>query len=268
MKALIISDLHVDFAKDPLFVIKDDFAFDVAIVAGDIANHAKETLRYMKKFKKIVKNKPVFMVAGNHDRWSLSFEESEKYLSQIDGYLNRKIVELNGQRFLGCTLWYKPEKEFSRKDWSDYRYIKDFEQIQKEHELDMLFLADNLQEGDVVITHMLPSYECISPKYIGDLYNKFYVTEIMDLIKERKPKLWISGHSHEFMYKNLTKDTLFVRNPFGYPSERKYTTEFIIINLNDIKLYDSVSYLSHVPEERLPLKRKKDVTRFIEKKRN
>lgn len=236
MKILVISDLHVDFGKDPNLKI-DPNLFDIAVVAGDIANHAKEVKRYMLKYKeKVIHNKPMIYVPGNHCRWSLSLTESNSILSQIPGYMNRNIFEFNGQRFLGCTLWYQIKDITSKKTWSDLFYIKDWENIQQEHEKDIQFLYENLRKGDVVVTHMLPSYEVVSPVYVGDLYNRFYVTELLNLIKEREPLLWIHGHSHEFIYKKV-HNSFFLRNPFGYPKEKKdYTTNFIIVDTNSLDL--------------------------------
>lgn len=243
MKLLITSDLHVDFGKDPLSYFEDN-DFDVAIVAGDVANHAKECLRYMTKFEKICGEKPYIYVPGNHCRWSLSFSESEKYLSKCSGYMNRTVRVINDQRFLGCTLWYKPEEEINRRMWSDYRWIDDYENIRNEHELDMKFLIDNLQEGDIVVTHMLPSYQCISYKYIGDDMNKYYYTELIDLIKERKPKLWISGHSHEEMMRFITPECFYFRNPLGYPTERD-SRQIAVLDINNLKSYDGLRYFDY-----------------------
>jgi Icc-related predicted phosphoesterase len=235
MKILEISDLHVDFGRDPQFII-DNSLFDIAIVAGDIANHSKEVVRYMNKFKeKYIKDKPLLFVAGNHCRWSMNLSDSDKQLSKIDGYLNRKIVEINGQRFLGCTLWYSIKDIENRRIWSDLCWITDWKNLQEEHEKDVQFLTDNLQKGDIVITHMLPSYKCVSYKYMGDPDNRFYVTELEDLIKEREPLLWISGHSHDFMFKKI-HNTFYVRNPYGYPKEKAdYTTNFVTIDTNSLE---------------------------------
>lgn len=243
-KILVLSDLHVDlFQKDPNFLVNPD-SFDIAFVCGDIANNAKETLRYMKKFKeKVIHNKPMCFVAGNHDRWGKSFEDSESFLQQIPGYLNRQETEFQGQRILGCTLWYKPSAYATKNDWSDYHFIIDWENIRSEHAQDVAFLQDEMREGDIVITHMLPGIESVSSGYICDPYNSFYVTELGPLILERKPKLWVGGHSHDFMNKTI-HETMYIRNPRGYRGENpKY--KLLIVDTNKLGQYDCIEIIKN-----------------------
>lgn len=245
MRILLCSDLHVDFGKDPVLHINPDL-FDIAFVCGDIANNAKETLRYMKKFKeKVAHNKPVCFVPGNHDRWGSLFSSSEYFLQQIPGYLNRQEIEFQGHRILGCTLWYKPSIHARKSDWSDYQWITDWQNIHSEHDQDMKFLHDEMREGDIIITHMLPGIEAVSPKYLGDPYNSFYVTELDTLIRERKPKLWCMGHSHDILNK-MVGNTLLARNPLGYPRENK-DFNLWIIDTDKIGEYDCISAYGAIP---------------------
>ena len=240
MRILICSDLHVDIFKgDPQWSVNPDL-FDVAFVLGDIANHAKTSLRYLTKFKeKVIHNKDMFCVAGNHDRWGSLFSSSEYFLEQAPGYINRKVINYKGFRILGCTLWYKPSIYAKKSDWSDYEEITDWENIRSEHDQDMRFLHDEIQEGDIILTHMLPGIEAVSPQYINDPCNSFYVTELGDLIKERKPKLWCMGHSHDSLNK-MVHNTLMVRNPRGYPREIP-SFEMWIIDTDKIGEYDCIT---------------------------
>lgn len=243
MRILHCSDLHVDIGrqKDPNWFVDPDL-FDIAVVNGDIANHGKTTLRYMTKFKeKVCSGKRVITIPGNHDRWGSLFSTSEYFMQQLPDYLNRKEIEFMGHRLLGCTLWYKPSIFAHRDDWSDYESITDWENITSEHEQDMKFLQDELSEGDIVLTHMLPGTECIDIKWMGNSYNSFYLTEMADLIKERKPLLWLMGHSHEPMNK-MVHNTLMIRNPRGYPRENCHTRfNMWIIDTDKIGQYDCVT---------------------------
>jgi len=240
MRALICSDLHIDAGhrQDPDWYV-DPSLFDVAFVLGDISDHAKTSLRYMRKFKeKVLSGKQVFVIAGNHDRWGSLFSSSEYFLKQIPGFINREVVEYEGQRILGCTLWYEPAENAERKDWRDFRYITDWKQIYQEHKLDMKFLDENLQEGDIVLTHVLPTLESISPQWVSDPHNNYYVVEIGALIKERKPKLWCMGHSHEPIIK-MVHNTLMLRNPRGYPGELSNFCMWIV-DTDRLHEYDSI----------------------------
>lgn len=242
MRILVCSDLHVDVGRqpDPNWYV-DPSLFDVAFIVGDIANHAKTSLRYMLKFKeKVISGKDQFVVPGNHDNWGSLLSSSEYFFQQIPGYINRKVVDYKGFRILGCTLWYKPSIDAKKSDWSDYESIPDWKNIRSEHDQDMRFLHEELQEGDIVLTHMLPTYEVVSDRYIGNPYNGFFVTELGDLIKERKPKLWVHGHSHDPINK-IIHNTLMVRNPRGYPHELPTPFNMWIIDTDKIGQYDCVT---------------------------
>lgn len=109
----------------------------------------------------------------------------ELILSKFPDFMNRSIRVIDGQRFLGLTLWYGLREEDSRKTWSDFRAIEDWRTIQQEHDLDLEFLNKNLQEGDIVVSHMLPSSECVSGEYIGYTNNRFYISDV-DSSNQRK----------------------------------------------------------------------------------
>jgi hypothetical protein len=52
----------------------------------------------------------------------------------------------------------------------------------------------DIQEGDVVITHTLPSYKCVHPEYANSEWNCYFVGECEDIIIDKKPKIWYYGH--------------------------------------------------------------------------
>lgn len=223
MRLLCTSDLHLNHYKESYkskklpFDLPSDDKFDILIIAGDIADGATSVDMYMRRIIKQTNN-PVLFVTGNHCRWGNYFHRANDILSSVPGYMNRTITEINGQRFLGCTLWYKLRENHLRSDWSDSRYILDYQTIDKEYQEDQDFLDKNLQENDIVVTHMLPSWNCVDAYYIGNPDNIYYVSDVEDLIIKRKPKLWVNGHSHKFMFKKLN-NTLHLCNPMGYPRE-------------------------------------------------
>lgn len=127
--------------------------------------------------------------------------------------LDCQIKTIKKQRFLGCSLWYDPDK--TQGNWSDFVYY-DREKISQHHQKEVAFLYDNLQENDVVITHFLPSHTCTHPRWKNYDSNCFFVgEELQELIIERKPKLWIFGHTHDSMDFYLGQ-TRMVCNPYGY----------------------------------------------------
>jgi Icc-related predicted phosphoesterase len=98
----------------------------------------------------------------------------------------------------------------------DFSLIKDFESwVYEESRRMRELLARELRPGDVVISHHLPSHRVVHPKYVGDPMNVIFVCDVEDLIVERRPRLWLHGHTHETLDVTLG-DTRVVCNPFGY----------------------------------------------------
>lgn len=223
MKIAYISDLHVDFGKHPKFTYPQDHEYDIIVICGDISNSAEHSAFFIEKIKS-EQNKPVIFVSGNHDRWGLTIDESSLILNN-QSFLNREIMTFNGYRFLGCTLWYNISSRDRGSDWSDFRYIKSWKDIANEYKLDQEFLHDNMKEGDIIITHMLPHFECIDSQYIGSVYNRFFMINMDSLIKERKPLAWFMGHSHSFLHRKID-ETWFLRNPLGYFHESPLLSEW------------------------------------------
>ena len=202
---------------------------DTLMLAGDIltvkvGSPVVETIvnEFSQNWKK------VFFVFGNHCFYNQNILESTKYfeelVSKFDNFTllqTGKVVEYEGRRFLGDTFWFpdSPLHYLYKQELNDFRLIKNLEPyIYEQNTKFQEFLKNELREGDIVMTHHLPSYTIIHPNYKGDPLNRFYATECFDIIEERKPALWIHGHSHHFNDQMLA-NTRIVANPRGYPRE-------------------------------------------------
>lgn len=240
MKLLVTSDIHVDFKRSSRSQLSWSAAdgVDGVVVAGDVANRTEFVASYMRELVATAK-KPVYWVAGNHDYWdhdhakhhptSLSqdkhtIESTQNVLSTIPGFMNRTITQVGDERILGCTLWYyTPGKQA----WSDHHYVSDWWNIETEALADAEFLKQNLRKGDIVVTHMMPSYSLVDPMYARSPDNKYYVHDLHDLILRREPKLWVSGHTHT-KFAKMIGETLCVCNPRGYPIENPNYSHLIV----------------------------------------
>lgn len=240
MKLLVTSDLHVDFKRSSRSRLSFSAAanVDAIVIAGDVANRTDAVASYMREVTSST-NKPVYWVGGNHDFWdhdhtkhnvtSLSqekhtIESSQNVFSTVPGFMNRTIIEAHGERILGCTLWYHTP---GKQNWSDHHYVLDWWNIETEALQDIEFLKQNLRKGDIVFTHMLPSYSLVDPKYVGSPDNKYYVSDVHNLILRREPKLWVCGHTHTRSLK-MIGETLCVVNPRGYPTENPNYSHLIV----------------------------------------
>lgn len=109
----------------------------------------------------------------------------------------------------------------ARHGMNDYFYIYDdtrrltptrILEIHKDHRQ---WLENEIKEGDVVITHHLPSYRSCDPKFAGDSLNPAFASELHEMILDKKPAYWIHGHTHAAC-DYMIGDTRVICNPVGY----------------------------------------------------
>lgn len=250
MKLFLASDLHCEHREAAweayLEASFGEAQADVAILAGDITDpqasdvgHAIEW--FSKRFPRVV------WVPGNHEYYQNCWTVSEvlasmKAQAQELGnvtVLDNEVLVLNGQRFVGTTLWYDAHK--GPGGWSDFFYCKTPDAaVRKERNgrkfyakeprrmaswivqantAARKFLHGNVQEGDVVVTHMAPSYQSVHPRFAGDDFNVYFLSPMDELIEEMKPRMWLHGHMHDEV-DYMIGETRVVANPGGYPRER------------------------------------------------
>lgn len=229
MKLQLISDIHLEFFRtteieDALKRIP--IVGDVVLIAGDLTTSE----RFDEIFPKVVnyfKDVQVIYTPGNHCFWgwvkSEDFYHSvKKFESDKFHILNNNFITIQGQRFLGSTLWFnhdgiiKPDEMY----WSDFMFIRDLYSWIHETQKDSIkFLRENIKNNDVVMTHHLPHHKSIVPKYKNNPMNKFFFHTICNnILEDLQPKLWVHGHSHSSLDYTV-KSTRVVCNPVGYISE-------------------------------------------------
>lgn len=229
MRALVISDLHLELMPDYGERFIDTLAsdgVDVAVLAGDIvtAQRGLEPLaRLARKLPELV------YVAGNHEHWGYDCLDTAGAIRRACEahrnlhFLDRDVVTIAGQRFVGCSLWYSledPESQEAIAYFPDGTEIHNFlpDWPDRENRLCREFLADNVRQGDVVVTHQAPSFRSVSERFAGSFTNRFFVSPMDELIVAARPALWIHGHMHgSFDY--VLGETRVVCNPKGYTFE-------------------------------------------------
>lgn len=240
MKILVLSDLHFEFQADQgrAFVERLPSEVDVVLLAGDIcsAEMIESTADlFCSKYPHVIQ------IAGNHEYYQSSWSEVERKFKAAEAqysnlhYLNKSSVEIDGQRFLGATLWfpYQNSTKWDIAKWSmaDFHVIEEFESwVYRENEDATEFLTNEMNESDIVLTHHLPSYDCVALPYIGSSLNSFFVSSMHTEIHVKQPKYWFFGHTHESISINIGK-TKLLSNPFGYAghgTNPKFNPNFII----------------------------------------
>jgi predicted phosphodiesterase len=228
MNIQLLSDLHFEFYKDRGKAILDSLdpsGVDVLVLAGDIdtSDTLYETLdAFASKFPHVV------FVAGNHEYYGTSTTDTDNLLAGAEAtidnltWLNNRMVEIEGIKFVGGTLWFpKPPPAIyaQRQGMNDYRVIRDFEPwVYEQHMACAAVLQGLAAKADVVVTHHLPSYVCVAPRFRGSSFNHYFCYDMTNLIRSAQPKLWLYGHTHD-RQDHLIGSTRLVSNPLGYPHE-------------------------------------------------
>lgn len=227
MRFQLVSDLHLDFHRDNgvEFCNTLPVAADTIIIAGDLCNGISVLYNSLEIFAKKFKN--VVFVLGNHEHYLVSQVDLYNVMGRVVRnfpnvhWLNASSVNIDGVDIHGASLWFNEDPYYFRykSRLADFAYIPKFVPwVFEENARHVQFLKDSVKPGDVVVTHHLPSYECVDGEFVGDPLNRFFVCNIENVLRENKPAVAVHGHSHG-PYSGQIHDTRIYRNPFGYPSE-------------------------------------------------
>jgi predicted phosphodiesterase len=235
MRLRLLSDLHLEFGTLDL----PPAPADVVVLAGDIHVGTHGLTWMQSQFP----GQPVLYVPGNHEYYHHRLPELTAQLrSEADGtnvqVLENSSFDLNGVRFLGCTLWtdfmlgIDPEAAMNYAE----RAMNDFCLIHRSptgaplrardtwhlHAHSVAWLAQELSRHDpvrtVVITHHAPSARSEAPFHAGSPLTPAFASDLDGLVEGRGPALWIHGHTHYNVDYRLGP-TRILTNQRGYPSQ-------------------------------------------------
>lgn len=235
MKLHILSDLHTEFAD----FSPPETGADVVVLAGDIGVGLGGIDWATRQFPKA----PVIYVPGNHEFYDHDIGLTDELKASAPAnihVLNDDKLELDGIRFLGCTLWTDFNLHGEAEAWSARRrakrLIEDFASIQNGgrrftpeysvelHEASKAWLVGELKNEfngpTVVVTHHLPASTSVAKRYANDSLNPAFASRLEDVIERYRPELWVHGHTHVPSDYELF-DTRIICNPGGYPGENR-----------------------------------------------
>ena len=252
MKIQIVSDLHLEWGAE----IKSNITpvGDVLVVAGDLNTGIKETITSLTALSFYV-DVPIVYVLGNHEFYGGDYNfirnefEKRKNLFTENGIhvLDRGTVIINDVLFIGATGWtdgsfmkYQKYHNFKYPDSVKIRGFKATDGGQKWGKEDIKYIERELRRNDygldrprlktVVVSHHAPCELSISKRYVGEMFNTFFVNDWSHIIDMYHPELWIHGHMHtSFDY--TIYDTRVVCNPSGYfrtDPNPEYQTDLIV----------------------------------------
>lgn len=249
MKLHILSDLHLEFSTfDPI-----ETDADVVVLAGDIGKKSSGIIWAREAFP----DKEIIYVPGNHEFYGADRAETLTLMriaaDQCDvRLLDNDVVEIDGVRFLGSTLWTdflllgKSKKSTAMSDGqnclNDFRLIRDEEvstpgwvktrrvgwegtrpvrfspaRSIELHEQSLAWIKAKLDESfdgkTVVVTHHLPSKLSVAERFKDSSLSACFASELDFLFG--KMNLWVHGHTHDnFDYEE--NGTRVICNPRGY----------------------------------------------------
>lgn len=249
----IVSDLHtermgsatweqtvIDSISRPFQ--EDNRGQNILLLAGDIGDPLASSIRYNHVLSTASNAyDKVFVVSGNHEYYSTSamhmmdsqitciqaMTEVEEKIRDICShypnvsYLQKDVVEYEGIRFLGCTLWTSAFPWLSHYI-NDNRMIHGFNdrELQRLHDDHVTWLQDKLEKTslpNVVVTHHLPTYRMISEKFSSSILNPLFASNSDWLMAHAT--LWACGHSHGKKQVKV-RGCQCILNPLGYPIEK------------------------------------------------
>ena len=262
MKLKIISDLHLEFSP---FKISYDNE-DILIIAGDISPNYSQALEPIIEYLRNNTSVYVIIIIGNHDYYYNTVEETNKnwksFIRDRMYILQDDSIVINNVRFYGSTMWTNMNNKDTIIIQECQKYINDFNSIHNFtsetfcniHEISRQKLEKTLSETTepvVVITHHLPSYKSITPKWKNcSVIDSYASTDLDNLIHHKKVGIWIHGHTHDSLdyYDNNTR---VICNPRGYTrffrgfiktENKKFNPAFTIDLDKEYRLIDWCSY--------------------------
>ena len=238
MRIITYSDLHLEFGSG--WMLPPDANGDVMILGGDIV-----TLRDYEPLDQILRKwkKPVLYVTGNHEYYTRRpmNEEDNRFMAWLEDRHPHVILLLDDEVSIGCvnffggTMWTDfnggdlRAMEIARSQMNDFRLIYNQDQtpfrpadaavLHKKFVAKLLaWFDEDLTGPRVVISHNAP---VINPrtKFRGSpLWPAFNSLDMVKVIEDRQPALWVYGHTHECDDQKIGK-TRIISNQLGYPDQ-------------------------------------------------
>ena len=241
MRIQIASDLHLEFLQQDFageLLISPHPDADVLVLAGDIAS-GTQVINLFDRWPV-----PVIYVMGNHEAYGRDIEVLEDELraaaagTQIR-FLENDRVDIDGVRFLGTSLWtdyalfvdegrtVDEAMTAARSFMIDHTEIRSNRQpfapinALRRHEAARAWLTSELIKPfdgpTVIVTHHGVHPLSIHPRFVGDIVNAAFVSDLGLLLN--RADLFIHGHVHDSFDYRVGRARVVV-NSRGYALNR------------------------------------------------
>ena len=229
MNIKLFSDLHTEFWPPGFFPDYLTEHSDVLILAGDIAVGKLNVEKFLHRVAPF--HKHVIYLPGNHEyyRHDIHCLDSLELPMNVH-YLNPGCIKIDDTTFIGATLWTNFNNNIASEKVAS-KYINDFKSIQgfttkhcielyNYHYQYILKALRDVPGKRIVITHFLPSKQCIHPRWNKEDFptkqlNDYFANDLDELILAHQPSHWLFGHTHDTIDTTLG-NTRLLANPYGY----------------------------------------------------
>jgi predicted phosphodiesterase len=239
MRIITYSDLHLEFGSG--WTLPPEAHGDVMILAGDIITFKDygPLDRLLRAWKQ-----PVLYVTGNHEYYTKRpmNEEDDKFKTWLEGnHLHVKVlfdeeIGIDGVNFFGGTMWTdfngadRLAMDAARSQMNDFRLIYNRDRTPF-RPADAVALHNNftaklrnwfdkdLSGPRVVISHNAPATNPNTKFRSSPLWPAFNSLDMVKVIEDRQPALWVYGHTHECDDRAIGQ-TRIISNQLGYPDGR------------------------------------------------
>ena len=247
------SDIHIEFYNENIPKIRRKFVDvlekqqdkpNILLIAGDIGMPSRPSYReFLQSISPLYEK--IFITTGNHEYYKMQYNS----LTELDNYcrdicrtmphhnvifLQNDVHKINNNlSIFGGTFWtdIPDTKHYSvMNSLNDYKLIPNFtpslsSELHKKSLSLLQYHINNNENSDmkwIVMSHHMPSFDLIDPKY------RKYNTDMnyafaSDISIANNPNIlaWVYGHTH-----SPKQEGKFYCNPIGYPGENKDLTLF------------------------------------------
>lgn len=234
MRLQLISDLHTEFLTGKELTVLQHLPIeknlDFLVVAGDLVVPGYQGSTLVEKIFDAIAEmaRHVLYVTGNHEYYQGSKAWTETQLKTAMArhpnihFLDNEELLLDGVHFVAGTMWYPVGDGLNHlfaRQMSDSFEIQNFTWAERENTIFTHVVNTYARPETIVVTHHLPHSWTTPREFTNSTLNRFFVSDQSHVMKTKRPKLWLFGHTHTSC-DIVFEATRLVCNPYGYPSER------------------------------------------------
>jgi predicted phosphohydrolase len=214
-------------------------AGDILIIAGDLCYLEQIEYPEITAFFRILSDsfQAVYYIPGNHEFYGttdIALLDKPLYSKIMDNvfFVNNYVERIDNIVLVLSALWSNlysgaiPLIKAKLNDFHLIRYNDDrltVELYNRLHQESVNFLRKTLgqckpDDNIVVVTHHLPSFDCIAPEFENSPLNLAFASNLNGFIEESNIRYWIYGHSHSNVPGKVIGQTRLLSNSLGYVS--------------------------------------------------